>query len=114
MSKSPSGHFKGTKGNIISLIRSLPKKPNKKFFEEWEDITAPAAKQNSESRVYKHKETGLEVRFDPAKEGANGFEGKDHWHVYNPNKTGKKDYYLDKDGNPVPKGSKASHIIPES
>ena len=114
MSKSSSGHFKGTKGDIIDLIRNLPKKPNKKFFEDWEDITNPAAKQNSESRVYKHKEIGLEIRFDSAKEGANGFEGKDHRHVYNPNSTGKKDYYLDKDGNPVPKSSKTSHIIPEN
>ena len=41
-----------------------------------------------------------------------GYGGKDHYHVLNPNSTGKHDYYLDKDGNPVPKNSKASHIIP--
>ena len=45
MSKSSSGHFKGTKGDIINLIHSLPKKPNKKFFEDWEDITNPEAKK---------------------------------------------------------------------
>ena len=30
----------------------------------------------------------------------------------NPKATGKGDYYLDKYGNPVPKNSKNSHIIP--
>lgn len=49
----------------------------------------------------------------PGKEGANGFEGMDHYHIYNPDSTGKMDYYIDKNGNPVPKGSKPSHIVPE-
>ena len=114
MGTGKSGRHLNTKGNIVSLIKSLPTKPNKNFLEYWEDITHPEARKNSDGTKFKHKETGLEVRFDPAKEGASGFEGKDHWHVYNPNKTGKKDYYLDKDGNPVAKGSKASHIISES
>ncbi|RTE06441.1 hypothetical protein EJQ19_22930 [Paenibacillus whitsoniae] len=52
------------------------------------------------------------VRFDPGKEGAPGFEGKDHYHIDNPNKTGRLDYYLDKNGNPVVKGSKPSHVLP--
>lgn len=57
-------------------------------------------------------ETDQKVRFDPAKEGANGFEGKDHYHIYNPNSTGKSDYYLDSNGRPVRKGSKPSHVLP--
>lgn len=48
-----------------------------------------------------------------AKPGSPGFEGKDHYHQRNPNFTGKGDYYLDIDGNPVPKGSKRSHILPQ-
>lgn len=44
------------------------------------------------------------------KPGSPGFEGKDHYHQRNPNSTGKGDYYLDIDGNPVPKGSKRSYI----
>lgn len=47
------------------------------------------------------------------KPGSPGFEGKDHYHQRNPNSTGKGDYYLDIDGNPVPKGSKRSHILPQ-
>lgn len=56
-------------------------------------------------------ETGMKVRFAPGKPGANGFEGKDYYHVHNPNSTGKKDYYLDINGNPVPKGSKSIGCI---
>lgn len=64
-------------------------------------------------REFTNPETGDIVRFDPATEGAFGFEGKDHYHQYNPYATGKKDYYLDTNCNSVPEGSKASHIIPE-
>jgi hypothetical protein len=69
-------------------------------------------RKNTNSREYEDPRTGIRVRFDPGKPGAPGFEGKDHYHIYNPNRTGKGDYYLDKNGNPVPKGSKASHILP--
>ena len=109
MSKSSSGLFKGTKGNIVKLIQSLPEK----FLEEWTDITHPEARKNSDSIKYKHKESGLEVRFDPKKDGAPGFEGKNHWQVYNQNKTGKRDAYLDENGNPTAKNSNPSHIIPK-
>ena len=68
--------------------------------------------KNTSSREYYDPATGLKVRFDPGKPGANGFEGIDHYHVYNPKGTGKADYYLDKNGNPVSKGSKPSHIVP--
>ena len=54
----------------------------------------------------------LSIRFDKGKKGAGGYGGKDHYHVLNPKSTGKHDYYLDKNGNPGPKNSKASHIIP--
>jgi hypothetical protein len=58
------------------------------------------------------KKNGLTVRFDKGKKGNPGFGGKDHYHILNPNSTGKHDYYLDKYGNPVAKNSKASHILP--
>jgi hypothetical protein len=32
----------------------------------------------------------------------------------NPNKTGKSDEYLDRNGNPVARGSDPSHIVPRS
>jgi hypothetical protein len=64
------------------------------------------------SKMYEDPDTGLKVRFDKGVASTSGYGGKDHYHVLNPNSTGKHDYYLDKDGNPVPKNSKASHIIP--
>lgn len=54
--------------------------------------------------------TGEQIRWDPAKEGANGLEGKNHWHRLNPESKNKLDTYLDKNGNPVPRGSGPSHI----
>jgi hypothetical protein len=35
-----------------------------------------------------------------------------HWHRYNPNSKGKKDCYLDKDGNPVSRWNEAGHLRP--
>ena len=64
-------------------------------------------------REFYHKLTKLRARFDVGKEGATGFEGKDHWHIYNPFMKGKLDMYLDKDGTPVKDGSDPSHIIPK-
>ena len=61
--------------------------------------------------MYTNKD-GLKVRYDKGDPSQGGYGGKDHYHVLNPNSTGKHDYYLDKDGNPVPKNSKASHITP--
>ena len=113
MSKPPGYAFSGTKGDIVQLIQNLPSKPNKKFLEDWTDITHPEARKNSDNIKYEHKKTGLRVRFDPATQGAPGFNGKDHWHVYNPNKTSKKDEYLDENANPTKKGSDPSHIIPK-
>jgi RHS repeat-associated protein len=75
---------------------------------EWENITDP--RNSSGSQDYKNKDTGEEIRFDPAKPGKPGWEGKDHWHRENPLSKGKNDRYLDKNGNPVLKGSNESHI----
>ena len=52
------------------------------------------------------------VQHDKGVDGANGYEGVDHYHIYDNNYTNKKiDYYLDIFGNPVGKGSSASHIV---
>ncbi|WP_127125374.1 RHS repeat domain-containing protein [Pseudoflavitalea rhizosphaerae] len=74
----------------------------------WNDVTDPRNK--SGSKEYQNQETGEKIRWDPGKQGENGWEGKNHWHRYNPNSTGKKDLYLDKSGNPVARGSHPSHI----
>ncbi|MBY6270384.1 pre-toxin TG domain-containing protein, partial [Parageobacillus thermoglucosidasius] len=91
---------------------NLPKNPKELMEDGWKDVTPDGMRKNTNSREYEDPRTGIRVRFDPGKPGAPGFEGKDHYHIYNPNRTGKGDYYLDKNGNPVPKGSKASHILP--
>lgn len=94
------------------ITSNLPKDPQELINVGWKDGTPPGMAKNTTSREYIDPETGLKVRFDPGKPGANGFEGKDHYHVINPNRTTKADYYLDSNGNPVAKGSKASHIVP--
>ena len=93
-------------------ISNLPKNPKTLLKKGWSDSTPAGMERNTTSKLYTNKKTGLQVRFDKAETGASGYKGKDHYHVLNPNSTGKHDYYLDIDGNPVPKGSKASHIIP--
>ncbi|GAB6890032.1 peptidoglycan-binding protein [Geobacillus sp. FSL K6-0789] len=96
---------------VHSVIRSLPENPKDLLKRGWQDVTDPRMKANTKMREYKDPVTGLKVRFDPATPGASGYEGKDHYHIYNPNATGKNDMYLDINGNPVAKGSKASHIV---
>lgn len=106
-----SGRYSNTQGYYSSVIHSLPKNPNKLLESGWTEITPNAMKQNTSSRLFIN-ENGLRVRFDKGVSNAGGYGGKDHYHVFNPNSTDKSNYYLDKNGNPVPKNSKASHIIP--
>lgn len=135
MSKETSGLFNGTSGvkssdqkNTVEgisgkesqireitniVIPNLPKNPDFLMEDGWEETTPQGMKDNSNSRTFHDPETGADVRFDKGEEGADGFRGKDHYHVENPNSTGKKDRYLDKNGNPCAKGSKASHILPK-
>lgn len=113
MSKNKKYQFTGTVGDIVDLIRSLPIFPTQFFLRYWIEFVIEEAMGHTTAREFYHALTKLRVRFDPKKEGAPGFEGKDHWHIRNPNTTGKHDRYLDKNGNPVPKGAAESHIIPK-
>ncbi|MBR2733418.1 MAG: hypothetical protein IKD80_04115 [Selenomonadaceae bacterium] len=113
MSKNKSYQFLGTIGDIIDLIKSLPPTPTQKFFQTWKEFIIEKAVGHTTAREFYHILTKLRVRFDPAKEGAPGFEGKDHWHIRNPNTNGKQNRYLDKDANPVRKGADEFHIIPK-
>ncbi|MDM8520699.1 hypothetical protein QUF64_11660 [Anaerolineales bacterium HSG6] len=92
---------------------NLPSDPQKLLQVGWLDVTPTAMKASIPSREYYNPQTGIKVRFDPKTVGAPGFEGVDHYHIYNPNRTSRRDYYLDIRGNPVSKGSKESHILPE-
>ena len=55
MSKGKSGVFPKTKGDIIDLILNLPFFPDEDFLKNWDDITHPEAKKNTQSRQYRQK-----------------------------------------------------------
>jgi len=93
-------------------INNLPKNPNDLVTAGWEDITDPRMAQNSHRTLYKNPQTGHEVAFDKGQPGKPGWEGRDHYHIYNPNRTGKLDMFLDSHGNPVARGNQDSHIQP--
>ena len=98
---------------IKSQIQGLKSKlPQQLLDYGWQDITNPRMAANTTSLDLYNPKTGLKIRFDKGVEGAYGFEGMDHYHIYNNNYTNKKvDFYFDIEGNTVGKGSKASHII---
>ena len=52
------------------------------------------------------------VRADQGEAGERGNRGKDRCHIDNPDTAGKRDYCLDENGRPAPRGSDASHILP--
>ena len=112
MSKGLSYSYSGTKGDIVDIASSLPKDPQSLLDGDWLDITPSAAKGKGHI-LLQDGDTGLKIRFDKGDPGANGFKGKDHYHILNPDATGNSDLYLDKNGDPVRKGSKNSHILPK-
>jgi hypothetical protein len=94
-------------------ISNLPKDPDDLVKKGgWKETTDSRRKANSNRRDFLDPETGMRVEFDKAEPGAKGFKGKDHYHVPNSNPTSKLDEYLDISGNPVPRHSTPSHIIP--
>lgn len=110
MSKSFSYKYSGTKGHIVGVIGSLPNNPDILLKNGWIDITHPKQKKAGHIEI-KEEKTGFRIRFDRAKSGASGYKGKNHYHIRNPNASSTKDMYLDINGNPVRRGSSASHII---
>ncbi len=111
MSKSLSYLYTGTLGYIIAVASSLPPRGKDLKKRGWKEISHP---EQAAHGVYTYEDpnTGLRVRFDEPQPGAPGFGGQPHYHILNPNATSSKDLYLDKNGNPVPKNSKHSHILP--
>lgn len=102
------------KGYVIQVVSTLPKNPDDLLFDGWEETTHPVQTIHSNSREFTDRASGLTIRYDKKQEGAPGFRGINHYHIHNPNSTtGKKDYHLDVDGNPVPKNSTAPQIIPK-
>lgn len=105
-------HYSGTKEDIAATASSLPEHGSTLVSQGWNDISHPK-QAAAGSHTYEDPSTGLRIRFDEAKPGEKGYAGKNHYHILNPDATGSKDLYLDKDGNPVAKNSKASHILPK-
>lgn len=89
----------------------LPASPDEllnKGYIETSDPRAAAAGR----RTFENPRTGDRLDFDKAEPGAEGFRGRDHYHQSNRSATSKVDQYLDKNGNPVPRGSRAAHLLP--
>lgn len=112
MSKDLSYLYTGTKGHIVDVASSLPSNPQKLINSGWEDVSHPD-QAKAGSFTYREKSSGLKNRLDKGVPGKNGFRGKNHYHILNPDATGNSNLYLDKFGNPVKKNSKQSHILPE-
>lgn len=112
MSKGFGYQYSGTKGHIVGIASSLPSNPKTLLKNGWEDISHPQQRAHGHMEL-KEKATGLKIRFDKGDKNASGFRRQNHYHIYNPNATGNRDLYLDKNGNPVGKNSPKSHILPE-
>lgn len=89
----------------------LPENPDDLLRNGYAETTHPNAAAAGH-RTFENSTTGDKVRFDKGKPNETGFKGRDHYHRANPNRTGKEDALLDKDGNPVAKGSAESHLLP--
>ena len=92
---------------------SLPAKPDDLLAQGWHETSHPGAAALGH-RMFENPRTGEIIRFDKGRPGTPGFEGKDHYHRLNPNRTGRHDEYLDVNGNPVARGSDPSHILPRT
>lgn len=111
MSKPLTYNYIGTKGHIAAVAAGLPSTPTPLLLNGWENISDPRAAASG-YQTLREASTGLRLRFDPGIPGEPGFKGQNHYHILNPNATSNKDLYLDRNGNPVRKNSKASHILP--
>jgi hypothetical protein len=80
-----------------------------KLGPDWKDTTNPK-NQTGNYRQFENSKTGDKIEFDKGQPGKPGWRGQDHYHRFNPKSTGDNDKYLDSKGNPVPKGSEASHL----
>ncbi len=99
----------GEEKSIKSEIQKLKTKtPQQLIYEGWKDVTDSRMAARTNSRELYNPNTMMKIRYDKAVQGASGYEGVDHYHIYNSNYTNKK---VDIYGNPVGKGTSASHIV---
>ncbi|HPU42425.1 MAG TPA: polymorphic toxin-type HINT domain-containing protein, partial [Acetivibrio clariflavus] len=78
----------GNNGILVHNANNYLKDPNKLLENGWEDVTPECIRKNTNSRIlYYDPKTGTKVRFDLKAEEVPGYNGKDHYHIYNPNFT---------------------------
>jgi len=95
-------------------IPNLPANPDELLSQGWTEISRPEAVAAGH-RTFLNPKTGRVLRFDIGKPNAKEtWKRVDHYHLDNPNSSGKRDQYLDKSGRPAPRGSKPSHLPPGS
>ena len=112
MSKGFGYAYTGTKGHLMGVIGSLLEDPDILLRNGWKELSRPEAKAHGH-RKFEEEATGLLIEFDEKTPGAPGFRGANHYHILNPDATDYDTWNLDKDGNPVPRHSTPSHILPE-
>ncbi|MBS0622175.1 MAG: RHS repeat-associated core domain-containing protein, partial [Verrucomicrobia bacterium] len=92
-----------------NVYRPAAATPEGAIQEGWIDVSHPGAKGAGHTTL-RDPETGDKWRFDKGDPKESGHKAHDHWHHENPNKTGRHDKYLDKDGQPCGDHSEASHL----
>ena len=98
---------------VTDTAAALPTNPDEMLQAGYIETTHPSAAAHGH-RTFVDPDTGETIRFDEGEEGASGHAANDHYHIYNPDSTGKHDKYLDQFGNPTADGSNASHIYPDN
>jgi RHS repeat-associated protein len=78
---------------------------------DWKETTH-SGETKSGRRVFENTKNGDVIEYDKGRQGEHGHKANDHYHRRNPNSKGNGDEYLDKNGNPCPKGSDQSHLYP--
>ncbi len=107
---TPSGEL-GDEPPDKALDKSLPANPDELLSRGYKEISHPSAVANGH-RTFTNPETGDTIRFDKGDPNRTSHRGRDRYHRENPNFTGKRDQYLDKNGNLTPDGSDAAHLYP--
>jgi len=75
--------------------------------KNWKDITHPRKQLKTPDKTFQNIHTNEIIEFHP--HNSKG-QKQPHCHRKNPNASSRHDYYLDKNGQPVRKNSKPSHI----
>lgn len=89
----------------------LPFNPDDIVAKGYEEDSHPKALENG-PRTFENKSSGDKLRFDKGEPGKDGHKGRDHYHRYNPERTGKHNEYLDKNERSCRRNCDESHLYP--